>query len=83
MKQNVGNRKDSLKQVLDYHSATKHYFQNFVIGPDSLDWANQPEPFRRDNGSQVIYLEKIPPTKEPLYDEAFVQEGLCSGALTF
>ena len=38
-----------------------------------MDWATQPNPFRRYEGARLIPLEKIPPTDEPLYDDAFVQ----------
>ncbi len=38
-----------------------------------MDWATQPDPFRRYAGARLILLEKIPPTSEPLYDDAFVQ----------
>ena len=73
MSQNPPNTPDSLQTVLDYHQATKHSFQGYARGPGHLDWATQPHPFRRYEGAPLILLEKIPPTDEPLYDDAFTQ----------
>jgi len=72
MKQESGNRPDLLQKVFDYHQATKHCFQGYARAPGYLDWATQPNPFRRFKGAQLMPLEKIPPTDEPRYDEAFV-----------
>ena len=73
MKQAPGNRPDPLQKVCDYHQATKHSFQGYARGPGYLDWANQPNPFRRCDGARLMTLEKIPPTDQPLYDDVFVQ----------
>ena len=72
MKQDPGNRSEPLQEVLDYHQATKHYPQGYARGPGYLDWATQPNPFRRYEGAPLIPLEKFLPTAEPLYDNAFV-----------
>ena len=63
---------DSLQPVLDYHQVTKHSFHHYAPGPGYMDWATQPNPFRRFVGAPFQPLQKIPPTEEPLYDEAFV-----------
>lgn len=72
MKQDPGNRSEPLQKVFDYHQATKHYPQGYARGPGYLDWATQPNPFRRYEGAPLIPLEKFLPTAEPLYDNAFV-----------
>ena len=64
---------DLLQQVLDYHQATKHDFHGYARGPGYLDWATQPNPFRRYRSTRLIPLERIQPTDAPLYDDAFVQ----------
>jgi len=64
---------DPLQQVLDYHQATKHDFYGYAKGPGHLDWATQPDPFRRYEGARLMPLEKIRPTDKPFYDDAFVQ----------
>ena len=43
-----------------------------------MDWASQPNPFRRYAGARVVTLEKIPPTDESLYEDAFVQGRIAS-----
>ena len=67
------SRPYDLKQIFDYHEATKHHYQNYARGPGYLDWATQPDPFRRCEGAQLTPLEKIRPTERPLYDDAFVR----------
>jgi len=64
---------DALRTVLRYHEVTKHRFEGHARGPGYLDWATQPNPFRRFEGARVVPLERIPPTDEPWYDDAFVQ----------
>jgi len=64
---------DELQRVLEYHQDTKHHIQGYARGPGYLDWATQPNPFRRFAGAQLKPLERIPPTGEPLYDDAFVR----------
>ena len=63
---------DSLQPVLDYHQVTKHSFHHYAPGPGYMDWATQPNPFRRFAGAPFQPLQKIPPTEEPPYDAAFV-----------
>ena len=65
--------KEALETVRRYHQVTKHHVQRFAPGPGYLDWDTQPDPFRRYDGAPLIGLDKIPPTGEPRYDEAFVE----------
>lgn len=62
-----------LQEVFHYHEITKHHSQGYARGPGYLDWATQPNPFRRYSGARLVPLEKIPATDKPLYDDAFVQ----------
>jgi SagB-type dehydrogenase family enzyme len=64
---------DALTDVIGYHQATKHQFQAYARGPRQMDWATQPSPFRRYEGAPLIALDHVPPSLEPLYDEAFVE----------
>ncbi len=34
--------------VLSYHQATKHRFEAYARGPETLDWDAQLAPFRRE-----------------------------------
>jgi hypothetical protein len=57
---------DRLQAVFDYHQATKHRFEAFASGPGRLDWATQPDPFRRYAGARLIQLETVAPTDAPV-----------------
>ena len=65
--------KETLETVRRYHQVTKHHVHRFAPGPGHLDWDTQPDPFRHYDGAPLIGLDKIPPTGEPRYDEAFVE----------
>ena len=63
---------DALTEVITYHQATKHHFHAYARGPHQMDWATQPNPFRRYEGAPLISLDHIPVGLEPLYDTALV-----------
>jgi len=52
---------DALAAVLAYHQATKHHHHRYAAGPGELDWATQPDPFRRYHGAPLVSLERLPP----------------------
>jgi SagB-type dehydrogenase family enzyme len=58
--------------IVRYHQQTKHHFHAYARGPGQLDWANQPDPFRRYEGAPLISLQHLPPGELPLYAPAFV-----------
>jgi SagB-type dehydrogenase family enzyme len=72
------NQRDSspLQPVYAYHEATKHRFEAFASGPGFLDWATQPDPFRRYAGARLIRLETVAVTDEPRYDAIFTSASL-------
>jgi SagB-type dehydrogenase family enzyme len=47
--------------VAAYHERTKHHYHRFAAAPGHLDWAAQPDPFRRYRGAPLIRL----PLPEP------------------
>ncbi len=49
-----------------YHERTKHHFNRFATGPGQLDWANQPDPFRRYAGAVLTRLPILGPDEEPV-----------------
>jgi SagB-type dehydrogenase family enzyme len=59
--------------ILDFHELTKHHLGRYAPGPDSLDWATQPDPFRRYLGAPVIPLNRDAPGERPLYEPVFVE----------
>ncbi len=71
MNPNSADKTDSLQPVYAYHQATKHRFHAYASGPGRLDWATQPDPFRRYAGARLIALETTEPTDAPAYDDVF------------
>jgi SagB-type dehydrogenase family enzyme len=47
--------------VLAYHDRTKHSFQRFAPALGYLDWATQPDPFRRYAGAPLVDLPRTVP----------------------
>jgi len=62
---------DPIDRVIRYHAQTKHYFNRYARALGHLDWANQPDPFRRFEGAPLIALPLLTPDEDPvspLYD---------------
>ena len=57
---------DSLAEVLRYHNATKHDYGRYARSLGYLDWANQPDPFRRYRGSRLLALPVLKPDEPPV-----------------
>jgi hypothetical protein len=55
-----------LEAVLRYHERSKHHFNRFAAGPGEIDWANQPDPFRRYAGAVLTRLPVLGPDEEPV-----------------
>jgi SagB-type dehydrogenase family enzyme len=63
-----------LEAVMRYHERTKHHFNRFAPGPGQLDWANQPDPFRRYAEAPLTRLPILKEDEEPLsprYDSLY------------
>ena len=45
-----------IESVRRYHNQTKHRFERYANGPETLDWSMQPDPFRSYEGSDNISL---------------------------
>ena len=54
---------NALSTIIAYHEASKHRLDGYAPGPGNLDWANQPDPFRRYAGTQLC---KLPLRAAPL-----------------
>jgi SagB-type dehydrogenase family enzyme len=80
MKQDKSTLSDRLQAVFDYHQETKHRFEAFAPGPGLLDWATQPDPFRRYEGARLIELQQVAPTDEPHYDAIFTPGSMPAAA---
>ncbi len=56
---------DPVDRVIRYHVQTKHHFNRYSRSLGYLDWANQPDPFRRFEGAQLISLPLLKPDEKP------------------
>jgi len=54
-----------------YHERTKHHYNRYARSLGYLDWATQPDPFRRFSGAPPIPLRLAAATKLPAYDDLF------------
>ena len=72
---------DPLEVVMRYHRETKHHFSRYARSLGYLDWANQPDPFRRYRGSALIPLPLLKPDDaplSPLYEDLYRPEEIAS-----
>ena len=67
--QNVGKISDPLASVRAYHRQTKHRPERYARGPGHLDWANQPDPFRRYIGARLVELPLARTDPKPSYSD--------------
>jgi SagB-type dehydrogenase family enzyme len=73
-----------LEEVMRYHERTKHHFARFAPGPGQLDWANQPDPFRRFEGAPLTRLPLLGPDDEPRpppYDSLYAKDAVKTAAV--
>jgi SagB-type dehydrogenase family enzyme len=74
-----------LEAVMRYHERTKHHFNRYAPGPGGLDWANQPDPFRRYAGAALTRLPILGPDEEPrspAYEDLFIPGAVPAAPLT-
>jgi SagB-type dehydrogenase family enzyme len=65
---------DPVDQIIRYHIQTKHHFNRYARSLGYLDWANQPDPFRRFEGTELIRLPLLKPDEAPIsptYDSIY------------
>ena len=55
--------------VKGYHDQTKHRLSKYAKGPETLDWDNQPNPFRYFSGCDRIDLPFVALEHEPSFSE--------------
>jgi nitroreductase len=61
--------------VHGYHERSKHHLDRYAPGPGGLDWANQPDPFRRFAGAPSVDLPLLEGELPPRWDDLFRPEG--------
>lgn len=67
----AGADPEGLDVVYDYHQRTKHRFEAYAAGPQFLDWADQPDPFRRFAGSSPTELPLSADRQTVLYADLY------------
>ncbi|MCC6207420.1 MAG: SagB family peptide dehydrogenase [Gammaproteobacteria bacterium] len=72
----------ALDTVLAYHQRTKHHFRRYAAGPDGLDWANQPDPFRTFAGSPALELPLLAEGPQPRYADLYTPGRIAPQALS-
>ncbi|MDD2722877.1 MAG: SagB/ThcOx family dehydrogenase [Methylovulum sp.] len=55
--------------VLNYHHRTKHTLQRYAKGPETIDWEDQPDQFRRFSGCETIALPMPGQALKPLFTD--------------
>ncbi|MGH7206025.1 MAG: SagB/ThcOx family dehydrogenase [Nitrospiraceae bacterium] len=76
---------DPLEVVMLYHEETKHHFFRYARALGYMDWANQPDPFRRYAGSPLIPLPLLQPDDaplSPLYEDLYRPGAIASAPVT-
>ena len=63
---------DTTQTVRAYHERTKHRLDAYAKGPEFLDWDQQPNPFRRFVGAEVV---ELPLGENPPLAPPFAKEG--------
>jgi SagB-type dehydrogenase family enzyme len=54
-----------------YHHSTKHHFNRFAASLGYLDWATQPDPWRRFAGAALVPLRQAPVAADVRFDALF------------
>jgi len=62
---------DPYEIAVAYHERTKHHFHRYARSLGYMDWANQPDPFRRYAGAPLIPLPQTEADITPPYDDLY------------
>jgi len=57
--------------AIAYHNRTKHHFHGYARSLGYLDWATQPDPFRRFDGAPFIPLPRTDEDSSPPYSDIY------------
>ena len=74
-----------LELVKQYHEQTKHDFNRYARALGYMDWANQPDPFRRYEGAPLHKLPLLVAGDDPVspsYESLFASEPVPAQPLT-
>ncbi|MGZ9159349.1 MAG: nitroreductase, partial [Nitrospira sp.] len=76
---------DPVDRVINYHVRTKHHFHKYARSLGFLDWANQPNPFRRFEGARLVRLPLLANNEapeSPSYDAMYHRGAVSAQSLT-
>ncbi len=87
MTKKADNQKSSsaIESIIRYHQQTKHEFNRFAKSLGYLDWANQPDPFRRFHEAPFISLPLLTLDEAPFspsYESLFQKPAISSQPVT-
>ena len=68
--------------VVAYHERTKHHFHRYAASPGYMDWATQPDPFRRYQGADLVRLPLAKPGRPLPYWQLYALGDVSSEPLT-
>jgi SagB-type dehydrogenase family enzyme len=68
--------------VIAYHERTKHYFHRYAASLGAMDWATQPDPFRRYPGADLVRLLLSKPGRLLPYWQLYAFEDVPSEPLS-
>ncbi len=62
--------------VVAYHERTKHHLHRYAASLGRLDWATQPDPFRRYRGADLVRLPLPRPDRQLPYWHLYLLDGV-------
>ena len=71
MEKEAGHER-ACERVANYHQRSKHHLDRYAKGPEQMDWATQPDPFRRFAGAPELHLPLAADRKKALYRDLFI-----------
>lgn len=80
---NISTGLDSSEEVvIAYHERTKHAFHRYAASLGYLDWASQPNPFRRYDGAHLVRLPLPAPACTLHYAQLYERAAVPAAALS-
>ena len=71
MEKNHIVNKNVYRDIFRYHEETKHHFDRYARSSGSMDWQNQPNPFRFYEDINIIYLPLLKNDPKAAYPDLY------------
>ncbi len=78
----VGGDLSAEEVVVAYHERTKHHHHRYAASLGYMDWASQPDPFRRYGGASLVRLPLPDAQRAPPYWQLYVADSMESVPLS-